>query len=196
MKPDVSEMSALIDEYRSVGQAIPQELMTSFNEAMQLGAAAGDTNAAWQVFANQMVADPANDALVQAIQDGTQAAPQELRDALDIALAETTSEPIEMDGLMVALSGMDLDVSQIAELTGMTEAEVQAYLDQYGIEVNEEVDVKTQAGDVDETGAVAAGQAAEAAAQSAAGEDAEVDKTVTANTTYVAGVSIDKYKAV
>ena len=133
MKPDVSEMSALIDEYRSVGQAIPQELMTSFNEAMQLGAAAGDTNAAWQVFANQMVADPANDALVQAIQDGTQAAPQELRDALDIALAETTSEPIEMDGLMVALSGMDLDVSQIAELTGMTEAEVQAYLDQYGI---------------------------------------------------------------
>lgn len=189
MKPDVSEMSALIDEYRSVGQAIPQELMTSFNEAMQLGAAAGDTNAAWQVFANQMVADPANDALVQAIQDGTQAAPQELRDALDIALAETTSEPIEMDGLMVALSGMDLDVSQIAELTGMTEAEVQAYLDQYGIEVNEEVDVKTQAGDVDETGAVAAGQAAEAAAQSAAGEDAEVDKTVTANTTYVAGVT-------
>lgn len=189
MKPDVSEMSALIDEYRSVGQAIPQELMTSFNEAMQLGAAAGDTNAAWQVFANQMVADPANDALVQAIQDGTQAAPQELRDALDIALAETTSEPIEMDGLMVALSGMDLDISQIAELTGMTEAEVQAYLDQYGIEVNEEVDVKTQAGDVDETGAVAAGQAAEAAAQSAAGEDAEVDKTVTANTTYVAGVT-------
>lgn len=189
MKPDVSEMSALIDEYRSVGQAIPQELMTSFNEAMQLGAAAGDTNAAWQVFANQMVADPANDALVQAIQDGTQAAPQELRDALDIALAESTSEPIEMDGLMVALSGMDLDVSQIAELTGMTEAEVQAYLDQYGIEVNEEVDVKTQAGDVDETGAVAAGQAAEAAAQSAAGEDAEVDKTVTANTTYVAGVT-------
>lgn len=189
MKPDVSEMSALIDEYRSVGQAIPQELMTSFNEAMQLGAAAGDTNAAWQVFANQMVADPANDALVQAIQDGTQVAPQELRDALDIALAETTSEPIEMDGLMVALSGMDLDVSQIAELTGMTEAEVQAYLDQYGIEVNEEVDVKTQAGDVDETGAVAAGQAAEAAAQSAAGEDAEVDKTVTANTTYVAGVT-------
>lgn len=189
MKPDVSEMSALIDEYRSVGQAIPQELMTSFNEAMQLGAAAGDTNAAWQVFANQMVADPANDALVQAIQDGTQEAPQELRDALDIALAETTSEPIEMDGLMVALSGMDLDVSQIAELTGMTEAEVQAYLDQYGIEVNEEVDVKTQAGDVDETGAVAAGQAAEAAAQSAAGEDAEVDKTVTANTTYVAGVT-------
>lgn len=189
MKPDVSEMSALIDEYRSVGQAIPQELMTSFNEAMQIGAAAGDTSAAWQVFANQMVADPANDALVQAIQDGTQAAPQELRDALDIALAETTSEPVEMDGLMVALSGMDLDVSQIAELTGMTEAEVQAYLDQYGIEVNEEVDVKTQAGDVDETGAVAAGQAAEVAAQSAAGEDAEVDKTVTANTTYVAGVT-------
>lgn len=189
MKPDVDAMAGIIDEYRSVGQAIPQELMSSFNEAMQLGAAAGDTSAAWQVFANQMVADPANDALVQAIQDGTQAAPQELKDALDIALAETTSEPLEMDGLTVALSGMDLDVSQIAELTGMTEAEVQAYLDQYGIEVDEKVDVKTQAGDVDASGAVAAGQEAEAAAQSAAGEDTQVDKTVTANTTYVAGVT-------
>lgn len=189
MKPDVDAMSELIGEYRAAGQAIPQEIMTSFNEAMQLGAAAGDTSAAWQVFANQMVADPANSALVQAIQDGTQAAPQELKDALDIALAETTAEPLEMDGLTVALSGMDLDVSQIAELTGMTEAEVQAYLNQYGIEVEENVDVKTQAGEVDGTGAAQAGQVAEETAQSEAGGDTTVDKTVTTDTTYVAGTT-------
>lgn len=189
MKPDVDAMSELIGEYRAAGQAIPQEIMTSFNEAMQLGAAAGDTSAAWQVFANQMVADPANSALVQAIQDGTQAAPQELRDALEIALAETTTDPLEMDGLTVALSGMDLDVSQIAELTGMTEAEVQAYLDQYGIEVEEKVDVKTQAGEVDGSGAAQAGQAAEETAKSEAGGDTTVDKTVTTDTTYVAGTT-------
>lgn len=195
LKPDATAMQSLIEEYRSIGQAIPESLMNSYNEAMMLGAASGDYDASWAVFANQMVesaggaVEAMNDPLISAIQEGLVSVPPELKKALDIALAETTADPIEMDNLMVAISGMDLDVSQIAELTGMTEAEVQAYLDQYGIEVNEEVDVKTQAGDVDETGAVAAGQAAEAAAQSAAGEDAEVDKTVTANTTYVAGVT-------
>lgn len=191
MKPDVDAISSIIDEYRNVGQAIPQELMTSFNEAMQLGAAAGDADAAWQVFANQMVADPANDALVKAIQDGTQSAPQELKDALDIALAETTSEPVTLEGLTVALAGMDLDVSQIAELTGMTEAEVQAYLEQYGMEVETtaDVDVTTKAGEVDSSGAVQAGEEAEAAAQAVAGKDTEVDKTVTQNTTVVPGTT-------
>lgn len=191
MKPDVDAMSAIIDEYRNIGQAIPQELMTSFNEAMQLGAAAGDADAAWQVFANQMVADPANDALVKAIQDGTQSAPQELKDALDIALAETTSEPVTLEGLTVALAGIDLDVSQIAELTGMTEAEVQAYLEQYGMEVETtaDVDVTTKAGEIDSSGAVQAGEEAEAAAQAAAGKDTEVDKTVTQNTTVVLGTT-------
>lgn len=191
MKPDVDAISSIIDEYRNVGQAIPQELMTSFNEAMQLGAAAGDADAAWQVFANQMVADPANDALVKAIQDGTQSAPQELKNALDIALAETTSEPVTLEGLTVALAGMDLDASQIAELTGMTEAEVQAYLEQYGMEVETtaDVDVTTKAGDVDTSGAVQAGEEAEVAAQAVAGKDTEVDKTVTQNTTIVPGTT-------
>lgn len=184
MKPDVDAISSIIDEYRNVGQAIPQELMTSFNEAMQLGAAAGDADAAWQVFANQMVADPANDALVKAIQDGTQSAPQELKDALDIALAETTSEPVTLEGLTVALAGMDLDVSQIAELTGMTEAEVQAYLEQYGMEVETtaDVDVTTQAGEVDSSGAVQAGEEVEAAAQAALGQQT-IESTATANVT-------------
>ena len=189
MKPDVSAMQSLMSEYREAGQAIPQELMTSFNDAMMVGAAAGDMNAAWQVFANQMVADPANDALVQAIQDGTQAAPQELKDALDIALAETTSEPLTLDEVAVSLAGFDLDVSQIAELTGMTETEVKAALDKMGIEYDAEVDVNTKAGTVDASGAEAAGQEAEEAAQSAAGEETTVEKTVTADTTYVAGTT-------
>lgn len=189
MKPDVSAMQSLMSEYREAGQAIPQELMTSFNDAMMVGAAAGDASAAWQVFANQMVADPANDALVQAIQDGTQAAPQELKDALDIALAETTSEPLTLDEVAVSLAGFDLDVSQIAELTGMTETEVKAALDKMGIEYDAEVDVNTKAGTVDASGAEAAGQEAEEVAQSAAGEETTVEKTVTADTTYVAGTT-------
>lgn len=64
MKPDVDSMTGLIDEYREMGQAIPQDVMQAFNDAMMVGAAAGDADAAWQVFASQMVADPANAALV------------------------------------------------------------------------------------------------------------------------------------
>lgn len=195
MKPDVSAMQSLMGEYREAGQAIPQELMTSFNEAMKVGAAAGDASAAWQVFANQMVEDAGgvenalNDSLISAIQDGTASAPQQLKDALDIALSETTPEPLTMDEVAVSLAGFDLDVSQIAELTGMTETEVKAALDKMGIEYDAEVDVNTKAGTVDASGAEAAGQQAEEAAKSAAGEDTTVEKTVTADTTYVAGTT-------
>lgn len=195
LKPDATAMQSLIEEYRSIGQAIPESLMNSYNEAMMLGAASGDYDASWAVFANQMVesaggaVEAMNDPLISAIQEGLVSVPPELKKALDIALAETTADPIEMDNLMVAISGMDLDVSQIAELTGMTEAEVQAYLDQYGIEVDEKVDVKTQAGEVDGSGAAQAGQAAEEAAKIEAGGDTTVDKTVTTDTTYVAGTT-------
>ena len=92
--------------------------------------------------------------MIQAIQDGTQNAPEELRNALDIATMETTSEPVEMEGLSVALSGLDLDAGQVAELTGMTEEEVQSYLNQYGVnvETSAKVDAKTEAGEVDASG--------------------------------------------
>lgn len=187
MKPDVSAMQSLMEEYRETGQAIPQEFMDSYNNAMMLGAASGDADAAWQVFANQMVADPANDALVQAIQDGTQTAPPELRDALAIALAETTTDPIEMKGLTVALAGMDLDVSQIAELTGMTEEEVQGYLDEYdNIEVEEKANAKMTAGDV--TGEETAGKELQEEAQEkadATAGDVTTDGTIDGN--YTAG---------
>lgn len=83
MKPDVESMAGLIDEYREMGQAVPQDVMTAFNDAVQVGAAAGDADAAWQVFANQMIADPASEALVQAIQDGTVSVPEELKTAID-----------------------------------------------------------------------------------------------------------------
>lgn len=185
MQPDVSAMQSLMGEYRDAGQAIPQELMTSFNDAMAVGAAAGDANAAWQVFANQMIADPGSSAMVEAIQNGTQVVPQELKDALDIALAETTTEPLSMDEVAVSLSGFDLDVSQIAELTGMSEKEVQAALDKMNIEAG--VNVKTEAGTVDESGAVEAGKRAEEAAENAAGGDTAVEQTVKTNKKYVPG---------
>ena len=189
MQPDVSAMQSLVSEYQQMGQAIPQELMTSFNNAMQVGAAAGDTSAAWQVYANQMIADPANDALVNAIQDGTQDAPQELKDALNIVMADTTTDPLQMSDVAVSLSSLDLDVSQIAELTGMTESEVQEALDKMDVKAEKDVNLETKAGEVDDSGAKEVGEKAKEEIQSNAGKDETIEKKE--NIKYEKG-SVDK----
>lgn len=36
MKPDVESMAGLIDEYREMGQAVPQDVMAAFNDAVQV----------------------------------------------------------------------------------------------------------------------------------------------------------------
>lgn len=109
MKPDVNAMTDMIDSYRQQGQAIPKAIMDSFNQAMELGAASGDTDAAWQVYANSL-AESGDKALVQGIRDGTISAPEELRTALERACAETTDEPITMDGVTASVE--DTQVTQ------------------------------------------------------------------------------------
>lgn len=116
MKPDAEAMGSLIDEYRKAGQAVPQEVMTAFNEAMQIGAAAGDVDAAWATFAQQMVADPASEALVQAIQNGTITVPEELRTAIERAAAETTDEPVTVDSMTAELQDIEVDNAKVQEL--------------------------------------------------------------------------------
>lgn len=116
MKPDVDSMTGLIDEYREMGQAIPQDVMQAFNDAMMVGAAAGDADAAWQVFASQMVADPANAALVQAIQEGTINVPDELRTAIERATAETTTDPVTIEGMQADVEDIEVNETHVQEL--------------------------------------------------------------------------------
>lgn len=116
MKPDVDSMTGLIDEYREMGQAIPQDVMQAFNDAMMVGAAAGDADAAWQVFASQMVADPANAALVQAIQEGTVNVPDELRTAIERATAETTTDPVTIEGMQADVEDIEVNETHVQEL--------------------------------------------------------------------------------
>ena len=116
MKPDVNSMTGLIDEYREMGQAIPQDVMQAFNDAMMVGAAAGDADAAWQVFASQMVADPANAALVQAIQEGTVNVPDELRTAIERATAETTTDPVTIEGMQADVEDIEVNEDHVQEL--------------------------------------------------------------------------------
>lgn len=116
MKPDVDSMTGLIDEYREMGQAIPQDVMQAFNDAMMVGAAAGDADAAWQVFASQMVADPANAALVQAIQEGTINVPDELRTAIERATAETITDPVTIEGMQADVEDVEVNEAHVQEL--------------------------------------------------------------------------------
>lgn len=116
MKPDVDSMTGLIDEYREMGQAIPRDVMQAFNDAMMVGAAAGDAAAAWQVFASQMVADPANAALVQAIQEGTVNVPDELRTAIERATAETTTDPVTIEGMQADVEDIEVNEAHVQEL--------------------------------------------------------------------------------
>lgn len=120
MKPDATAMTDLVDEYRKIGQAVPQSVMDEFNNAMKIGAAAGDADAAWQVFASQMVADPANKALIQAIDNGTVAVPEELRSAIERASLETTKDPVTFDSIQAELSGMTIDDSKVQALLDQT----------------------------------------------------------------------------
>lgn len=116
MKPDVESMAGLIDEYREKGQAVPQDVMTAFNDAVQVGAAAGDADAAWQVFANQMIADPASEALVQAIQDGTVNVPDELKTAIDRATTEIDPDPVTIEGMQAEVDDVDVNQDHVDQL--------------------------------------------------------------------------------
>lgn len=157
MQPDVGDMAGLIDQYRELGQKVPQELMDSYNSAMELGAASGDASAGWAVFANELVRS-GNEEFIQAIQEGTAGAPEELRTALERAMTETTSEPISIDDVKAKVDGV--------EVTGESEAAVQQALEEFAssltsaggdIEITQE-GVKVKFGELD----VDAGQLAEA----------------------------------
>lgn len=116
MKPDVESMGAIIDQYTAMGQKVPEEIMSEFNQAIQTGAVAGDTDAAWQVFANEMVAEPANEALVQAIEEGAISVPEEFQTALSRARADVTPDPLTVDGMQVKVEEIEADEAQVGEL--------------------------------------------------------------------------------
>lgn len=113
MKPDATAMTEMIDEYVSMGQAIPKQIMDSFNEAMEIGAASGDTDAAWQVYANA-IAQSGDQALIDAVNemDANGQLSEGLSDAWKRATAEVTDEELTLDGLNAELGEVDVDSEQ------------------------------------------------------------------------------------
>lgn len=127
MKPDVSSMQSLIDQYRESGQAIPKSLMDGFNEAIEVGAAAGDEDAAWQNYANQIMesgseemksvlTDP-NNPMYESVRATL---PEQFREAIDRVTAETTDDEITLEGLKASVDG-DVDIDKDAWVSAMNE---------------------------------------------------------------------------
>lgn len=127
MAPDVSRMGSLIDQYREAGQAVPKSLMEGYKEAIEVGAAAGDVDAAWQNYANQILesgseemksvlTDPSN----PAYKDLHEQLPDELRTAIDRAAAETTTDEITLEGLRAAVDG-DVDIDKDSWVSALNE---------------------------------------------------------------------------
>lgn len=127
MAPDVSRMGSLIDQYREAGQAVPKSLMEGYKEAIEVGAAAGDVDATWQNYANQILesgseemksvlTDPSN----PAYKDLHEQLPDELRTAIDRAAAETTTDEITLEGLRAAVDG-DVDIDKDSWVSALNE---------------------------------------------------------------------------
>lgn len=127
MAPDVSQMGSLIDQYREAGQAVPKSLMEGYKEAIEVGAAAGDVDAAWQNYANQILesgseemksvlTDP-NNPMYESVREQL---PEELKTAIDRAAAETTTDEITLEGLRAAVDG-DVDIDKDSWVSAMNE---------------------------------------------------------------------------
>lgn len=127
MKPDVTSMQNLIDQYRESGQAIPKSLMDGFNEAIKVGAAAGDEDAAWQDYANRTLAscskemksaltDPNN----EMYEDIRRTLPEQFKNAIDRATADTTDNEITLEGLRAAVDG-DVDIDKDSWVSALNE---------------------------------------------------------------------------
>lgn len=127
MAPDVSQMGSLIDQYREAGQAVPKSLMEGYKEAIEVGAAAGDVDAAWQNYANQILesgseemksvlTDP-NNPMYESVREQL---PEELKTAIDRATAEMTPDEITLEGLRAAVDG-DVDIDKDSWVSALNE---------------------------------------------------------------------------
>ena len=147
LKPEVSTMQKLIDSYRTEGMAVPQALMDSFNEAVKIGAAAGDEDAAWQMYANDLL-ENGSEEIRNALTDQNNpmyemlrnALPEELTGAIDRATQETAEE-IDLSGFFDAILGMEgvdaeLDTGRLSEIAERFGLDLSEYFKEKGIGVD------------------------------------------------------------
>lgn len=116
MAPDVSAMGEIMDRYREEFGHVPKNLKEAYDEAIEIGAAAGNEDAAMQKYANALL-ENGSEEVVSALKDPSnplyesiREASPELATAIDRALTET-GESITIDDLMARIEKFELDDS-------------------------------------------------------------------------------------
>lgn len=179
MKPDAQSMGELIDEYRKVGQQIPTETIEAFNQAMQVGAASGDVQAGWQLYANQLVSDESMQPLEDAIMDGSAKVPDLLKTAVERAVAmENSGDGISLGDVAAEIDGVDVDENDV----GNKAAEALQ-----GLEISNQ-EVKLDGGEVGVEYTVTTAQTAEDIASQLG---TTVDELIAANPDIEAGQTVE-----
>lgn len=138
-KSIVDQYGTLIDEYAKSGEAVPKQIMEAYNEAMMNGAASGDSQAAAQLWANEIVQwakenyeEGGREILDQInmmadnglIQDG------DFATAWRRALMDVTDEEVEIEGLEF---NVDLTNPSVSVKDENLRKGIEAALDKVGI---------------------------------------------------------------
>lgn len=158
MLPTANEMSGIIDEYLEANKAVPQTLMDAYEEMMDIGAAAGDSDALYAQLAEQIVDTQGYDNFMAQIDELGIAIPEQFQTALERAGADVTELDYSglWDGLSEAVTAEgDIDVAKVQEWLSQYGYSIAEYLD--GMEIEGEPKVKVSDFDISEAAAELAG---------------------------------------
>lgn len=137
MKPDVTAMQHVIDNYKEEFNEVPANIMQAYNEAIEIGAAAGDYDASTQLYANKLV-ESWDDSMKAAFKSGTdpvlasiEESSPELYAAISRALTPEGDE-IEIDDIMAEIKDITFDASNVQELLSAAEKKAQKKIEEAG----------------------------------------------------------------
>lgn len=173
MEPDVQAMGEVMDRYREEFGHVPENLKQAYDEAIDVGAAAGSESAALQKYANALL-ENGGDEVVSALTDPSNPlyesirnASPELGKAIDRALAET-GDSIEIDDLMAKIKEIELDDSEAKSSIEQALQEFETSISNSGSQIEVSTDgIKVTLGEVEVDGQSAIEQIASAVGMTA-----------------------------
>lgn len=112
LQPDVQDAKTLMDQYSNLGEQAPQSFYDSYWHAMEVGAAAGDSGAAMELAAKQLVGDESKQALRDAILDGTANVPQDFKEAVERAAVTASEDPPTFEGVRGKIESMEVEFDE------------------------------------------------------------------------------------
>ena len=157
MLPTVEQMDQIVSEAAESGRALPEAFMESYQEAMAIGAAAGNEDAMWQYMANEVAQEfPSMDEFVSTLEangiDFTQY-PEGIQEAFEKAFVSTDTSGnvgnLFDDIINSAAENGTLDISKIEEIFNEYGLSIQKYLDEQGMEIDAGEGIKIKADDFD-----------------------------------------------